>query len=689
MTATVDKKRLMRDLASLAGAFAAVTFAGLVSDLLLLPGMPEFAVRPQVGVIVGALLLVDKRLRPIVAVLSFLGTLTTCPPSAMLPIAVIAACTVAEAVAFCLVIDAACPGLTMANPVHVIVMIAASTVCCTAVAGLASIAPAARGAAKYVELVQLWAMSDAVSVALVVPFVASLKGFMAKQQPRDVRETVEIVLLFASAALLGGAWFFDLPRNASLVFFMLTSPMPFLLLAGTRFGIFGSATASIILFISAIWGTALGKGVMPIFMPETGERMSVICAYSMWFSLVPLFNASSIERKRSAEQTLAASERKNKLIIDSINDIIIVLDAQGRIVSANPAFDRLMGIEGTRIIGRSVKALIVAEDGPRAAECLDRVFHLKSRVEHLIFRLMKNDGAFLVVEAMALNMLEDDAVHGVIVTMHDLTERSLAAERLMAANAELEEANESAEAARADAERALAVKSAFLSNMSHEIRTPLTGMMGMASLLSKTELDERQAQYLDGLRQSSRVLLGIVNDILDSEKLDYDAVKPKREPTDARALCLSALANFEALAREKGLSLESGFEDVEGRVFVDQRLLGRILSNLIGNAVKFTESGGVRLEARYDERRKGGPGLTVSIRDTGIGIDPEEIGSLFVRFSQLDSSYSKKYEGTGLGLHIAKRAAELMGGDIRVESERGKGSAFTVSIPCQRERTSE
>jgi signal transduction histidine kinase len=106
----------------------------------------------------------------------------------------------------------------------------------------------------------------------------------------------------------------------------------------------------------------------------------------------------------------------------------------------------------------------------------------------------------------------------------------------------------------------------------------------------------------------------------------------------------------------------------------------------VGNAVKFTESGSVRLDAFCQERRRSGAVLVLAIRDTGIGMAPEEIGSLFARFRQLDSSYSKKYEGTGLGLHIAKRAAELLGGDIKVESERGKGSAFIVEIPCRRER---
>jgi two-component system, sensor histidine kinase and response regulator len=314
------------------------------------------------------------------------------------------------------------------------------------------------------------------------------------------------------------------------------------------------------------------------------------------------------------------------------------------------------------------------------------VLKLKSRIEHLIFRLMRNDGSFLVVEAMALNMLEDRAVKGVVVTMHDLTERVQAAERLMAANAELEDANADAESARAQAERALAVKSAFLSNMSHEIRTPLTGMMGMSSLLSKTELDAAQRSYVDGLRQSGRVLLGIVNDILDSEKLDYDAVKPDPEPADARELCLSILEGFAALAGEKGIELESRFEGLEGAFMLDRRLVSRILTNLVGNAVKFTEAGSVRLEASYDEGRRGGPVLAVTVRDTGIGMAPEEIGSLFARFTQLDSSYSKKYDGTGLGLHIAKRAAELLDGSIKVESEPGKGSAFTVELPCPRER---
>jgi len=237
-----------------------------------------------------------------------------------------------------------------------------------------------------------------------------------------------------------------------------------------------------------------------------------------------------------------------------------------------------------------------------------------------------------------------------------------------------------AQTARAAAEAANHAKSQFLANMSHEIRTPLNGVLGMAQAMENDSLTDLQRERLDVVRRSGDMLLAILNDILDLSKIEAGKLKLEAAPFDLDELARGAHATFTALANKKGLSFNLTVEaGAAGAYLGDSTRVRQILYNLVANALKFTETGEVRVNLFGLPR-----GFGMKVEDTGIGIEADRMTHLFQKFEQADASTTRRFGGTGLGLSICRDLAHLMGGAITVESRVGQGSVFTVTLPLER-----
>lgn len=238
------------------------------------------------------------------------------------------------------------------------------------------------------------------------------------------------------------------------------------------------------------------------------------------------------------------------------------------------------------------------------------------------------------------------------------------------------------------AEAADRAKSEFLANMSHEIRTPMNGVLGMAELLSKSNLDTRQKTFTDIIMKSGNALLTIINDILDFSKIDAGQMALRQAPFDPVDAIEDVASLLSSSAAEKDIELIVRGADVHHMVMGDAGRFRQIVTNLVGNSIKFTERGHVFIDIQSEVRDETAVALTVRIEDTGIGIPADQLQTIFEKFSQVDGSSTRRHEGTGLGLAITSGLVELFGGELAVESELGKGSVFTVRLvmPIARQR---
>jgi len=247
--------------------------------------------------------------------------------------------------------------------------------------------------------------------------------------------------------------------------------------------------------------------------------------------------------------------------------------------------------------------------------------------------------------------------------------------------AQMRERTDAAESARAEAEAANEAKSTFLATMSHEIRTPMNGVLGMMEVLERQGLGEDQIPLVGTMRDSAQALLRIIDDVLDFSKIEAGRLEMEMTAFSLSGLAVGAVDTLRPQANAKGLAIEIEIEPASNDALVgDPTRIRQILFNLLSNAIKFTERGEVVVRAGTAPLGQGRARVTLAVTDTGIGLDADQQARLFQPFSQADSSTTRRYGGTGLGLSIVRRLAQLMGGDVAVESRPGEGSAFTATL---------
>ena len=383
-----------------------------------------------------------------------------------------------------------------------------------------------------------------------------------------------------------------------------------------------------------------------------------------------VFITSTVDRKFS-RQTLAleGSEQRYRLIVESTFDAFFALDESRRITDWSTQAESMFGWARADAIGKNVGELFPSHNSGEGTEHTLRALlarkagRLQERIE---LTARHRDGHEFPAEA-AISSLQLGERSLFTAFVHDVTKRK-------------KEEREKEEA-KAAAEEGSRVKSEFLANMSHEIRTPLNGVIGMTDLALETELTREQRDYLETVKLSADSLLSVINSILDFSKIEAGKVDLEALDFELRDCMEAALKTLALRADEKGLELLCDVTaDVPETVLGDPGRLRQILVNLVGNAIKFTDQGEVALKVEVERTEGNQVTLHFVVSDTGIGIAPEKAESIFESFAQADTSTTREYGGTGLGLTISKRLVELMGGRIWIESEPGVGSHFHFTI---------
>ena len=381
-----------------------------------------------------------------------------------------------------------------------------------------------------------------------------------------------------------------------------------------------------------------------------------------------------IAERRTAEGALKESEEQVRLLLNSTAEAIYGIDLQGNCTFANPSSFKMLGYKNTDdFLGKNMHALIhhSRDDGtPLPVEkcSIYSAMHVNKGIHRDDEVFWRADGSAIPIEYWSYPQVVNGQVTGAVVTFVDITERKKAEQAIINAK-EL-------------AEAATRTKSAFLASMSHEIRTPMNAIIGMADLLLDSPLTEEQMKYVNIFRNAGENLLHIINDVLDFSKIEAGQAPPEAIAFSLRDLLkgLVDIMTFKAAEKELGLSWTAG-QDIDDHWIGDPNKLRQVLLNLVGNAIKFTDNGTVRITV--EKAKTFDPAwpddticLLFAVRDTGIGIPQEAQETIFDKFTQADSSMSRKFGGTGLGLAICRQLVSIMGGKLWVESTEGAGSTF-------------
>ncbi|MBX2966675.1 MAG: response regulator [Cyclobacteriaceae bacterium] len=349
-------------------------------------------------------------------------------------------------------------------------------------------------------------------------------------------------------------------------------------------------------------------------------------------------------------------------VVEDGSDIIFIVDFNGEILYHNASVRNTLGYRARSLIGKNFFDYIL----PEKLEAFRKEFkqsQKKAYNQKIEFQFLCKDKSYRFLEFNSINLKHKEKLNGLILDCRDITQRKRDAEELV---------------------RLQKAKEQFLANISHEIRTPINGIAGMASLLSKDQNKDERETYLNAISHSAENLKVIINDILDLAAIESGKLNFEKIGFNLADLLPSLISTFKYQAEEKKIAIDYTLDEKANRILIgDPVRLNQVLINLISNAVKFTHTGSILVNARVQKEQKGKCWVEISVTDTGVGIPEEKLKTIFESFSQADASVTRRYGGTGLGLTIARQLVELQHGTIKVKSKEYVGSVFTITIPYE------
>jgi PAS domain S-box-containing protein len=376
-------------------------------------------------------------------------------------------------------------------------------------------------------------------------------------------------------------------------------------------------------------------------------------------------------RGKTADKTLRASQARLAGILDTADDAIISLDGNQCITLFNQGAEKIFGYTAGEILGKPLDVILpyrlIDKHRRHVGEFAGSVESARKMGERREIFGRRKDGTEFPAEA-SISKVELEGETTFTAILREITERNRIEQALRDKNVELE--------------NAILVKDRFLASLSHELRTPLNAIIGFSgTMLMKLPgpLTADQEGQLQTIQASASHLLSLIGDLLDLAKIESGKVELNFEPVSCENVIDEVAGSLRPLAESKGLTFEVSLSKQNSMVMTDRRVLTHILSNLASNAIKFTQHGGVSIELEH-WRDDGRSFTRISVIDTGIGIRPEDQEKMFEAFTQVEAMGERRYEGSGLGLHLSRKLANLLGASLSLESEPGKGSTFTLVL---------
>mgnify|MGYP001322417636 FL=1 len=445
----------------------------------------------------------------------------------------------------------------------------------------------------------------------------------------------------------------------------------------------GMAIQSDIVFFNRIWTVRVWptsrfmetqKSYLPLIILLGGMFMSVLIGFAIYYAMAAsrqtrLLHIKANELKNSEQQFRTAMENS------AIG--MALVSPEGKWLTVNVALVEILGYTRDELMNIDFQTITHPDDLEGDLKRLKKILAGDISTYQMEKRYYHKDGHIVWALLNVSTVRDDDGdIIYFISQIQDITQRKeIEIERNLYTT--------QMEIAREEATRANIMKSEFLANMSHEIRTPLNGVIGAADLLrSNTKITQKQDKYLEAITNSGDTLLSLINDILDLSKIEAGEMDIHPEPVNIQDFMHRIKTIFLPRANAKNILLEFIYKNTIPTLNIDSTRLSQIMTNLLGNAVKFVDQGYIRILLDGETNRSDQFVLNVKVEDTGIGIPQNKLETIFDKFGQADATTTKKYGGTGLGLAISKKLVEMMGGNIDVKSVVGEGTTFTFNIPC-------